>query len=344
MAEVPTKDGICPAQIHDWLETTGVIGKKANNSSYVKAYKTTNDVFVGRDLILKKYSSRQGFLTERFVLDKSSKLSFRIPTQVASLDCEELGMWVVMEKIHGADLLSANLDDEGARSIGATIVRSLAEFEEWFGSNPVPNSETWGWSNFPGMLDQSLQGAGASELSNHIVTAAERADLLLSYLPKANCMDIFFRNIILQTGTSGSVSVGFIDFDKSWRLIPIGEQLSHLSQISEFLPHKAEFSEIYCKARGIDTFELNLILQVAPFFRAISGIRDSFLVLQENTEAGLALDLAEARWISFEAAVANASSFVSDAFQALGLPRSAAKEVKFELTRLRAFFDPEPKC
>jgi hypothetical protein len=75
--------------------------------------------------------------------------------------------------------------------------------------------------------------------------------------------------------SESQVALSFVDFDKANRLVPRGEQLSHLAMIPGMGRAFRRGVKRYAELTSIDAKYAGEIANVALFFRALFGLRDS---------------------------------------------------------------------
>ena len=126
---------------------------------------------------------------------------------------------------------------------------------------------------------------GCQSAARTFAEVVQLSDASVAHLPTVPCFDLFPGNVLWRRHRGG-VHLTFIDFDKSHRLVPAGEQLSHLYAAPPLRSLLRRAVERYESATGRQKGQIWHVLKFACFFRTLAGIRDS---LPRNERAALSL-------------------------------------------------------
>ncbi len=249
-------------------------------------YCTTNRVFAAGTLMFKRYRRRNTFLVETQILAARDCFSFRMPEIVFSLDDPVLGCWNVFHRIPGHNLIETIPQGGIQIKILDQMVDALVEFEDRVRALVDIRWTPWSLASGLKSLVEFCSHRGAVRTGNTLWQAAERWDNLLAMGTRAPCFDLYPRNVIWSVSKSDAV-VSFIDFDKADRLVPRGEQLSHIAMLPGLKHRLKRQVKRYALHTGMDAQAVADVAGVASFFRALSGMRDSlpWNLLSERTSA-----------------------------------------------------------
>lgn len=325
----------------EWLQKAGAVGPDAAVESYRRAYNTTNEVFLGSSYVIKRYVKQESLRAEIRALDVCATAGIKVPEVHAYVHNETLGAWAILQRLQGRELSQSQLGTKEARVIGAKIVRDLVVFEGATNDRILEDSQVWSVKASLRPFLNRLEEAHYLDLSRNLEFAAESADVAFSRVSLVNCMDIYFGNILLDGCDGHAKEVSHIDFDKSSRLVPEGEQLSHFAQFNVFSDHFNHFVDLYCDEKGIDRASVQAVFDISPFFRAVSGMRDSFSVMLRASQRVESKSHADIRSSVFKKGMETALKQISTAFGALNLSEVAISQTLRDLERL--FSDLENK-
>ncbi len=344
MVHALPKGGLKLKMVTDFLNSEGIVTTNFSNSNFGAFFKTTNDVYFSPDHVLKNFNDRRSFLAEATVLEQSKEIEIRTPNLIAQIDNDELGFWALIERVRGPTLLDANLDCVCKKSVVSQIVHSLARFEMWSEKRPIQQSAKWGWSHFLGPLRLQLVEIGFPKLSESLFRAATVADEVFIDTRSVNCMDIYLGNMLLGENIDRIPEITHIDFDKSWRLVPIGEQLSHLNQVPEYQEYYKYAQDLYCELSGASGKNLDDIAPISSFFRAISGIRDCLTNTSFEADGYYNKLGFDKRNYLLKVYLKNAFRFSTTALSSLGFSESTVQSIGADLIRLRETLELHARC
>lgn len=258
---------------HKVCERLGL--KLVGRERWKELYCTTNLVVANREIVLKEYKKSQGFAVESRILKARALFTFRMPEIIGLLEDPTLGYWIALKRIPGRTLADAiPAASSQIRSLVDRIVVALAEFERTASSIEGIPWQRWTWVESVAPLAAWCSRYGAASAAEIFKDAAIVADERMNVGDGVPCFDLYFRNIIWSS-TGSFMELAFVDFDKANRLVPYGEQLSHLAMSPRCAALMDHARETYARLLRLNILDLKRLVDVAVFFRALSGIRDS---------------------------------------------------------------------
>jgi hypothetical protein len=329
------------AGLSDWLRAVGAVNQDNELKSYQLAYRTTNEVYLGSNCVLKRYVSQEGFNAEIQALEVCAKSGIKAPQVLAYTRSETFGTWAKLQRLPGIELSLSRLNGHEVREIGEKIVIDLIAFEFATKNDSIANSQVWSFETSLHPFLESLQMWHYLELSQYLELATKAADIAFSGTNLVNCMDIYFGNVLVDRRDGFPANVNHIDFDKSWRLVPEGEQLSHFAQFNIFSQHLNYLTDLYCVEKKLNPKDLRAVFGVFAFFRALSGMRDSFSALQYSSQSSERRVHADLRLSVFRKGLETALNQMPKALGFLGLPDAITSLIRRDFERLRLELDKE---
>lgn len=268
-------DGLT-SQLHAVLRLAEKIAdcKVVANTPPQAEYCTTNDVLAIGSIVAKKYRLDDAYRVETGILKGSHAFTFKIPRLFFSHQSEVLGSWNVMERAAGATLAAACPKGQNLRRLVEHMIAALVEFEERSGEIISGPSFRWRWEDSVSPLVTELRRNGDSDAAEALVAIASACDRLSECIDAVPCFDLFARNII-WSDSGAALDVTFVDFDKAGRLVPAGEQLSHIAVIPGLREAMGDVASRYAQLAGRPLDSVRRIVDIACFFRALAGVRDS---------------------------------------------------------------------
>lgn len=237
-------------------------------------YCTTNTVFATRTLVFKQYKRRRAFLVESQILAGRDRFTFDVPEIVFSLDDPRLGCWNVFSRMQGVTIAEAVPDAMFRNTVVDKMIDALAEFEALAQTLDDVEWVHWSWASAIEPLAMFCSDNGAERAADTLRRETRHWDGQWEGKPKVPCFDLYSRNVLWSIA-DGRVIVGFVDFDKANRLVPRGEQLSHLAMMPGMRGALKRGRDRYRALTGIDPAQLNEIVVVSCVCRALAGVRDS---------------------------------------------------------------------
>lgn len=255
-------------------------------------YRTTNELFLLGSYVFKRYASKKAYLTERTIYINRNIFSFKTPTVRGFCEDSHGDGWLVMEYIDGLNLIeylsTRKPDSSTCKACVINIVKAISEFEAKASNLLEIGSVELQFFNNIAPLIQLLREQGYSTGLNRLESALIKANNFLQVFSKVPCFDAYPRNIIVVS--SDNVAQNYLpkllycDFDKADRLIPVGEQLSHII-INDVLGNYRNYAvEAYTEACGLNQDHIEQVLSVCLFIRTLSGVRDSLRWLPKTID------------------------------------------------------------
>lgn len=237
-------------------------------------YCTTNSVFAAGPLVFKRYLHRSAFIIETQILSLRRHFSFRMPEIVLSVDDPVLGCWSVLHRIPGFSLIESLPQGKSQIEIADQMVDALFEFEERVQGLVNMEWTIWTLKSVVKALVKFCSERGAAPAADVLWQAADHWDHLLAVEGRVPCFDLYPRNVIWSASNAHTL-VSFVDFDKADRLVPRGEQLSHIAMLPGLEHTIGRETERYAMRAKMEFDEVAEVASVTSFFRALSGVRDS---------------------------------------------------------------------
>lgn len=310
-----------------------------NLHTFEPQYCTTNDVFALGSLVFKKYREHEAYLVETQVLRARDQFRFCMPRIFFSHHSKTLGSWNVFERVDGVTLADACPGGPTLELLVDMMVNALIEFETRMRFVPNVTFTRWLWVQGVAPLAKFCREHAASLLSDMLLDIASQSDALVENLDAVPCFDLYARNII-WTIAEGSMKVTFVDFDKASRLVPPGEQLSHLAMIPGLRPILPRAISRYAELSGWSMALVQRIVDVSCFFRALSGIRDSIPWGREGRgDLGGRDPHADARGETLQHSIAEAQRLSGVVCAAIGRGRGADVKLRKALSQIRLTVD-----
>jgi hypothetical protein len=182
------------------------------------------------------------------------------------------------------------------------MIAALVEFEERSTEMLAAPPFIWRWQDSVRPLLTSLMHVRKSDAAKVLVRVASGCDQLVKNIDAVPCFDLFARNVIWNISDE-KLHVTFVDFDKANRLVPAGEQLSHIAVIPCLREAMHHAVSSYASLSGRPFESVKRISDISCFFRALSGVRDS---MPRNLTSGSLDPYADERRNVFHESVAEA--------------------------------------
>ena len=238
--------------------------------------RTTNAVFRCGNFIVKLYNSTRNYDAEVAVYRSAEALGIRVPPLIAHGRCKEQP-WMVLRYVPSIQLSDFMLlcnDKNTLLLIAKHIARTIAVFENNAGD--IQELGTVRWEVFPSIAPLIRFFAGkASELGS-LERVFRRIDHANKTERHAPCFDAYLNNFLIPKDQCFQEfpTLIHIDFDKAFRAVPLGEQLSHFV-ISESLNTVLTTAiNEYADTHGANSEHISKICYQYALPRALSGLRD----------------------------------------------------------------------
>lgn len=311
------------ARLHEVISIIGISSCEElllSNQLYQMPYRTTNELFLIGSYVFKRYISKKAYLTECTIYINRNMFSFETPTVRGFCEDSHGNGWLVMEYINGLNLIeyfsTRKPDPITCKAFILNIVEAISEFEFKASQLSGIGSVELQFVNNIAPLIKLLREQGYSTGLNKLESALIKADVFLQVFSKVPCFDAYPRNIIVVG--SDNVAQNYLpkllycDFDKAERLIPVGEQLSHIIINDIFGNYRHYAVEVYAEACGLNQDHIEQVLSVCLFIRTLSGVRDSLRwlpqTIDDSVDAKSTLErLTNAKWC-----LNHAMSFLED--------------------------------
>jgi hypothetical protein len=237
-------------------------------------YCTTNSVVATGTFVFKRYRHRNAFLVERKILALRDLFTFQVPDIVFSLDDPEAGCWNVFGRLPGLTLAEAVPGATLRHVVVDKMIDALVEFERVASTLVEIKWVPWSWASAIEPLAKFCSDHGAQRAAETLGRETQHWDSQWEREPRVPCFDLYSRNVI-WSAVHGGASVGFVDFDKADRLVPRGEQLSHLAMMPRMKGALRRGLDRYRTLTGVDHDLLEAVAAVSSLCRALAGVRDS---------------------------------------------------------------------
>jgi serine/threonine protein kinase len=270
-----------------------ILLKKFNASMHFEIEKlekvsfiTTNIVYIyDKKIVLKKIASEVGFNSELAVYQNQNRYDFKIPKLISYYKDEGNNFWIVLEYIqseNASNFLEQNHNQ--AELIVKEIVYALVDFETKSINQNHLGIRKWSMSESLESLLKKIEIIVPADSIISLRTAIKRADNLIIESQFKPCFDAFLNNVLITKTESGKPLIYFCDFDKAYRAVPSGEQLTHFLFNEILKNYVTDAVDLYSSLIGHNKESIFEILEITAFARALSGLRDNCSLFNTNNK------------------------------------------------------------
>lgn len=245
---------------------------------------TTNIVFIyDKKLVFKKLKTEQSFYSELSIYKGEKKYSFRIPKFIDYFKDKNNFFWIILEFIDSESLLThLELNNNNLDFIVKEVVSAIAEFEIKSNNQEYIGVKKWNMTESLEKLFEKIEIFAPKELIKNLQQSIALADKVILEFEFRPCFDAFLSNILIAQNEFGEPLLYYCDFDKAFRSVPMGEQLTHLL-LNEKLSIYIDYSvELYSKLTNCDKDLVLKTLKITAFARALSALRDNSALLDKT--------------------------------------------------------------
>jgi hypothetical protein len=267
--------------INDWLN---------KNDLKRIPLRTTNQVFHVNEFIFKNYIDNESFLAEVSIYLNRKRFSFKMPELVGTFVEEGNGAWSVLSYIEGItlqDFLDKYPASDLKKIFSVEVARTIADFEK--NSDSIEHIGITNWSMEESLfhLFEFLRKMGCENLVSNLINVIRRGDIILAESSYKPCFDAFFKNILITFPKKKNVAFELVhcDFDKSFRRIPQGESLSHISISERLSPFLDDALIEYSRWSDVSKETALQILKITSFARCLAGLRDAVRRVESEDES-----------------------------------------------------------